>query len=314
MQKKWIWERFSWPLAIGAALGIIIASVILPGGGDLYDYYLPFAEGCLTCGFVPYYAQWILWPLTLLPPYPWTWPIWIFISILLFFLLIRKTKVNPAFLMLSLPMIAQLWGGQMDVLVAAGLVIFLLAASPYWRGLGLLLALIKPQLSFLALIFVFFREDRKDIGKLLVIPIAAGILSLVIFGFDWPLAWIRNAFTLPVHMRRQASLDIWKFGVFLTWVPLLFKDRFQRMQISLAVAAIATPFYSMYSYVIFLLFYAPWWTVVLSYAWVIAIPWMGEAANRFAWILPFGVVIKFLYDAWQVRWDGSVKRRPVLSK
>ena len=303
--KEWDWSKFSWPLALGAALGVLSASLILPGGGDLYDYYLPFADGCFECGYVPYYAQWFLWPLTLLPAYPWTWPLWVFISIVLFFLLIQKTKVNPAFLMLSLPMIAQLWGGQIDVLVAAGLVIFLLSNSPYLRGFGLILALIKPQLSFLALFFVFLQEDRKDMRILLIIPIIVVIGSLTIFGMDWPLEWIRNALTLPVHMRRQASMDIWKYGVFLTWVPLLFKDRFRRMQVSLAVTAIATPFYSMYSYVIFLLFYAPWWAVVLSYAWVLLIPWMGEAANRFAWILPLGVVSKFLYDAWQDMRDGT---------
>ena len=206
-------KNFWWVLAFGVAVGITIGSFILPGGGDLYEYYLPFAEGCLNCGYVPYFAEWFLWPLTLLPSYPWAWPFWTIISIGLYFFLIRKTGVNPAFLMLTLPMLAQLWGGQIDVLVALGLVIFLLAPSPYLRGVGIVLALLKPQLSFLALFFVFLQEDRRDLWKVLIFPLFVGILSLIVYGIDWPIRWIENALSLPVHMRRQASIDIWRFGL-----------------------------------------------------------------------------------------------------
>jgi hypothetical protein len=185
--------------------------------------------------------------------------------------------------------------------VAFGLVVFLLAPSPYLRGVGAVLALLKPQLSFLALFFVFLQEERREFWKVLVFPLIVGSLSFIFYGIDWPVRWIENALSLPVHMRRQASIDIWRLGLFFIWVPFLFKDRFQRMQISLVVTAIATPFYSVYSYVIFLLFLCPWWGVVLTYAWIIALPWMGEAAIRFAWVLPVALIAKLLYDSWRSR-------------
>lgn len=61
-----------WIAAFGAALGLIIASFQTHGGDDLYRYYLPFSQGCLNCGYVPYYARLFLWPLSWLPEYPLT--------------------------------------------------------------------------------------------------------------------------------------------------------------------------------------------------------------------------------------------------
>lgn len=65
-------ENCWWVASFGVLAGITIAAFTLPGGDDLYRYYQPFAQGCLDCGFVPYFAQWFLWPLLLLH-YPLAW-------------------------------------------------------------------------------------------------------------------------------------------------------------------------------------------------------------------------------------------------
>jgi hypothetical protein len=161
------------------------------------------------------------------------------------------------------------------------------------------LALIKPQLSFITLFYLLLLEDWHDLWRIFLIPVLVGILSLVVFGINWPIEWIENALTLPIHRGRTASVDIWRFGIFLIFVPLLYAERRQRMLMSLLVSSIASPFFSIYSYVIFLIFHLPWWTVILSSIWMLAIPFIGDEAYRFAWILPLTMIFKLLYDRWR---------------
>jgi len=49
-------EKLWWIASLGALAELEIATLILPGGDDLYRYYQPFAQGCLDCGYVPYFA------------------------------------------------------------------------------------------------------------------------------------------------------------------------------------------------------------------------------------------------------------------
>lgn len=281
-------EKLGWVAALGAAAGIVTAAFLLPGGDDLYRYYQPFEQGCLHCGYVPFFAQWFLWPLLL--PQPYVWPIWVLVSCAGFLLIARWTKVNPFLLLISMPMLAQLWGGQIDVAVAAGLLLAMKSRNLYLRGLGITMALIKPQLSLIPLLFLLIFEERKNIWKMLFLPFLAGVFSLLVYGPSWPIDWIRNALTLPVHMRRQASLDIWPMGIFLIWVPFLFRGSQRKYIASLIVSSIATPFFSIYSYVIFLGFYLPPWAVPISYSWLLLFPWFGMEAIRFAWILPLSLL------------------------
>jgi len=297
-------EKLKWTIAIGVAIGVFVGSLFLPGGGDFYKNFLPFAQGCLTCGYLPYYAQWFLWPLSLLPPFPYAWPLFIVFSVTIYFILVRQTKINPALFMIAIPLLSQLWDGQIDVYIALGFVILLFGKSPYLRGLGVMLALIKPQLSFIALFYMFLLEDWRDVWKVLLIPALTGILSLIVFGLEWPFEWIEKALLLPIHRGRTATLDIWRFGVFFVWIPFLYKDRTKRLYSSLVVSSIASPFFSIYSYVIFVLFYCPWWVIILSSVWMLMIPFIGDEAYRFAWILPVALIIKLLYGYWRVHRFG----------
>ncbi len=281
--------------AFGVGLGFIIASFILPGGGDLYEYYLPFAQGCNTCGYVPYFARWVLFPLAGMPE-SWSWTVLVAVSAGLFMWVARQNDINPLWLMMSMPMMSQLWGGQIDVFVVVGLLLVLRGKTPLVRSMGMALALIKPQLSFLALFFLFLSEEKQSRWQLLVMPALVLGLSLVVFGNQWITEWLSHALTLPPHLRRQASIDIWRFGIWLLPLPFLYRDRLQRLVVSLAVTAIATPFFSVYSYVIFLAFFAPFWSVILSYLWLAGWPILGESAIRLAWILPVGILAYFVYS------------------
>jgi hypothetical protein len=297
-------ETIWWLAAFSVAAGLMIATFLLPGGGDLYEYYQPFEYGCLNCGYVPPFAQWFLLPL--LVPAPFTWPVWTLVSTIGFLVIARRTKVNPFLLMVSLPMLAQLWGGQIDIIIVAGLLLLLRERSPYVRGLGVVMALVKPQLSFLALFFLLLQEKRQTLWKILLPPLLLLGLSFVFYGTRWPLTWLQNAVTLPPHPRRQASADIWPLGIFLIWVPLLFRQPDRRFIASLLLGSISTPFLSLYSYVIFLVFHLPLWAVPVSYAWLLFLPWFGVEANRFAWILPLSILFSLILHELQERRSHSL--------
>jgi hypothetical protein len=292
-------ERISWILALGVSVGMIVAAFFLQGGDDLYRYYIPFVNGCLKCGYVPFYAQWFLWPLNLLPEYPYAWPIWTIVSVFGFMGLAYLTGINPFLFMVSFPFLGQIWLGQVDFLICLGLVIYLFARNPFTRGAGVILALIKPQLTAFPVLMILLLENPKSWGKLLVIPTLGFLTSVIVFGIAWPKEWIINATTeLPVHVWRLSSMDVWKFGAALTPLPFLVKDRKRRLEIGLLVSSLATPFFGVYSYVTFLLLNSKWWTLVLSYVWVIGYYWYGESAMRFAWILPLFMLAVLMYEVW----------------
>jgi hypothetical protein len=282
-------EKTSWIAALGVAAGMIAAAFLLPGGDDLYRYYQPFAQNCLDCGFTPYFAQWLLWPLALVP-YPLTWPFWTILSLGVFLLLARRSGVNPFWLFISFPMLGQVWLGQIDLLICAGLLLLLMARSPYLRGVGIALALVKPQLTGIAILAMLLFEDRRNLLRILAAPLLVIAVSLAVYGTSWPLEWLQNArASLPIHTWRLASVSAWKYGLILVPAPLLFKERRKRLLASLLVSTIATPFFGVYSYVVFLLFNTSWWAAVLSFAWALAYPLFQEQAMQFAWVLPLAL-------------------------
>jgi hypothetical protein len=293
-------EKISWFAAFGAGIGLIIASLRLYGGDDFYRYYLPFAQGCLDCGYVPYFAKWFLFPISLFPDYPFGWSLWTIISVIGFLVLAYMTRINPLYFFISFPMLGQIWLGQIDLLVAIGLVIFLVSKNDYIRGFGLILALIKPQLTFLPLTLSLFLESPRLLPKLLLVPAVTFFLSLIFFSPTWFIEWIENASTnLPIHIWRLASVDIWRFGIFLSVLPLLFHEKRERLTAGLLVSSLATPYYGVYSYILFLLFDVNIYSVLLSYAWLIALFFWQETAMRLAWVLPLGMLISMLYKKWK---------------
>ncbi|MFZ5877904.1 MAG: hypothetical protein ACOY0R_00890 [Chloroflexota bacterium] len=295
----------NWIAAFGAALGMAAASLRLPGGEDLYRYYLPFMQGCFDCGYVPYFAQWTLAPLRLLPDYPLAWPLWTALSVAGFLALAYFTEVNPFLLLISFPMLGQVWLGQVDVLVALGLAFFLFGKNPTLRGIGLILALTKPQLTGLPILFGLLLESPRLWPRLLAAPVLTAILSLFVYGFDWPLRWMVNSTAeLPIHVWRLASMDIWRLGLFLAPLPLFFRGKRERLLSGLLVSALATPFYGVYSYVVFLLFEVKWWTVLLSYAWLLGFFIWREEAMRLAWVLPVGMLIEMGIMEWKRKAKG----------
>lgn len=295
---KYDGTKLTWLIAIEIAIVMVVMTFIRPGGDDIYRYYLPFAQGCLNCGFTPYYSYWILWPLQFIPM-ELLWPFWTALTLTGLLLLCRFTGINPIFLLLAYPTFGQVWLGQIDILICLGLTLALLGKSPYTRGAGIALALIKPQYAAVAVFFLLTKE--KQLVKTLIIPAVIFAFSLVVFGVTWPIEWYRNSISnLPPHVWRLAAHDIWWLGALLVWVPFLFKDRRERFEVATIISALSSPVIGVYSYIIFLLFnLKKWWFVLLSYIWVLAYPFLGKSSLRFAWILPVVMLGQILYDKYK---------------
>ena len=103
------WQKVSWIIAIEVAAAMVIFSIFYYGGGmDIIRYYKPFAEGCLDCGFIPYFSQILMSPLLLVPE-RFAWPLWTMISLTGMLLIARETKINPLIFLLTFPMIPCSW-------------------------------------------------------------------------------------------------------------------------------------------------------------------------------------------------------------
>jgi hypothetical protein len=218
------------------------------------------------------------------------------VSVAGFLVLVHFSGINPLLLFISFPMLGQIWLGQVDVLVAIGLAMFLFSKNPYWRGVGMIIALSKPQLTAFPLLICLFLDSPRAIMKIMLAPVLVLLVSMFSFGWNWWGQWLENGVNgLPVHVWRLASLDVWRFGVFLAPIPLFFQEKRKRLVSGLLVSALGTPFYGVYSYVLFLLFDVKWWSVLLSYLWLGAYVFWQESAMRLAWILPLGMLFDLVY-------------------
>lgn len=62
-------------------------------------------------------------------------------------------------------MLGQIWLGQIDILIAFGLAVFLFGGNPYVRGVGSILALSRPSINRFPNLFMFFIGFAQDLGK-----------------------------------------------------------------------------------------------------------------------------------------------------
>ena len=258
-----------------------IASFFIPGGDDLYHYYLPFAAGDTSAGFVPYHAQFILAPLTWIP-LRFLWPAWVLVSLVLLLWACRRLGGNPFVLLFSFPLLGQLWLGQVDALIAAGLALALTAKNSYLVGAGLVLASIKPQVAGVSILLILWQKRRE--WRIWAVPVLVLAFSLAVFGPDWPLRWLLSGNRPAHHSWSFSSLFPWGLAAFAA--VLLLRGEQEQVRGSLIASAIGAPSFSVYSHVLLLLFDAPWWVVPLSFAWLLIHPAMGDDAVVFASIVP----------------------------
>lgn len=284
-----------------------IMAFFLPGGDDLYRFYRPLAEGCLSCAYNPWHTAWLIFPLRFVP-LRLLWPLWTLLTGLCLIAACRAMQVNPIYVLLSFPAMGLIWLGQTDAFLIAGYSLVLTSKNPYVRGVGLLLLSIKPQVAGPAMLLLILRDEHKL--KTLIIPTAVLVLSLIIYGIGWPLEWLRYIFEHPVSpVWVQAVLFPAGLIAFLA-VPL-FKEKREQLAVVFIASALGIPRFATYSYILFLVLVAPWWALPLSYAWIIGYPWLENRAMGLAWILPLTLLGYLTWPVIRQRWiDHRVDASP----
>lgn len=273
-------------------------------GQDLIEFYLPLAQGCLTCGFNPWHASWIFAPLQIIPP-ALLLEVWTFVSLVGLYWAAHRLQKPLTPVLLTFPLYGMVFLGQTDAVVAVGLVMALTLKSPYWRGLGLLLASVKPHIAGIAILILIW-HDRERL-RMLIVPGLVLLATLLVWGPDWPLRWIQNREAIELPPWGYATL--FPAGLAAFAAIFLFKDTEEQVTAALLASAIGVPWYGVYSYVVFLIFTPVWWIIPVTYAWALAFPWMQLDAMWFNWIVPLSLL---LYLVWQNRHSLAIAsfRRP----
>lgn len=309
-QKLLAWRSYL-PLRRVVAIEVIVLMVggalTLPGGDDLYRFYLPIAQGCPQCGYNPWFTVWIMYPIQFIPV-RYLWAVWVLFTGVVVLWSAERLGTNSALVLLAFPMMGQIWLGQTDALVIWGLMLALFSPSPYLRGAGLLLLSIKPHVTGPAILILLWYDQAR--WKTLIVPGAVFLLSLATWGIDWPIQWWlgRNVpgTVGPPNAWVMAPLTPYGAPAFLSIFAV--RDKQQKVVASLLASALCIPRFGVYSYVIFMVFLCPWWALPLSYVWAVAYPWYGGTALRFAWTLPLGLLIYLLWPVLKEHRSGIKAR------
>lgn len=253
-----------WQPVIYAEIGglIVLALALLPGGFDYLHFFHRVAQGCFNCAYNPYFMEWFLRPLGLLP---WreSYLLLAVICIASAWWIARRLGGSPFVVLASPTFLWILWLGQVDILPALGLGLAWWSTErkkPVLAGLGLLLLATKPQLgAFAILAFAAWNGWRA-----LIVPAAGAAASFVIYGLDWPLRW------LGYTPQTMFGGDAW-FYIAPTWLLVglvgVFFIRGRREQLHYLVAATlaGAPFLGAYSYFVLLFFPLRWWEIAVAY-------------------------------------------------
>ncbi len=281
-----------------------VMSSWLHGGEDLFKYYYPLASGCPQCGFLPWYATWVFFPLKFVPPLI-AWPLMMTLTLLAVLWATEKFGTNTLVVLVSFPLFGELWLGQTDWIILAGIILVFFAPSPWVRGFGIVLASLKPQLTLAAIpLALWYDHDR---WKTVIIPVGVGVASLLVWGADWPIKWWM--------IRAQGFHGTAWVAAPFAYNPVpylsifLVKERQQKLAAALLSAALTIPAFGVYSYIVFLVVMTPWWAVPLSYAWIAGYPFLQNQSLTYAWILPLGLLIYLLWPTLKERWVEFRARR-----
>ncbi len=300
---RWLVQVKRIPLKTVVTVEIIgiatVAAFFLPGGDDLYRFYLPFAQGCLDCGFNPWHASWILFPITLIP-LRLLWPVWVFLTLVGLWWVCDQMNVNPIPVLLAFPTMGLVWLGQVEVLIAIGLTLGLLSPSPFVRGAGLVLASIKPHVTGVAILLLLIHDRER--WKTLIVPGGVALLTAMVWGADWPLRWFGQRDPLaPLPVWGTAAL--FPYGLVAFGAIFVVRNLREKVVATLLASALSFPWFGVYSYGVFLVFLAPWWVIPASYAWVLAYPMLGNSSVRFAWTLPLSLLVILIWPHLRPSWD-----------
>ncbi len=258
-----------WGIALGMVIGCDLNSI---SGFDWIYFYYPRAYNFTPETIVnPMWLYFLLIPVASLPSRL-SYGLFSLINISLIWLGSRLTKVNRFALLLCFPSLWILWYCQIDNLAMLG------AALGFWAiqyqksaflGMALLLLLVKPHIGGpLAVAYFLWLRDWRALAIF-----GAGVfLSLMVWGFDWPIIWFRNLyhFAAPpagatlTTAGQKTNISLYPLGLLAWLIVLLPMPRVERAIAVVAATFLSMPYAATYSLIVLLVLPVPWWVYLLS--------------------------------------------------
>ena len=258
-----------WGVALGIVIGCGLNAI---SGFDWVHFYYPRAHDFAPETVInPLWLYLLIAPLGYLPMRV-SYALFSLVNVSLLWLGSRLTGVNRFALLLSFPALWVLWYGQVDILVMFGAALGFWAVQtrrPIWLGVALLLLLIKPHIGApLAILYFLWLRDWRA----LAVCGAVLFLTLIIWGFDWPLSWLRSLLQVAAPppdvalttAGQQTNISLFPYGLLAWLVMLLPMSRVERAIGTLAATFLSAPYAATYSLITLLVLPAPWWVYLLS--------------------------------------------------
>jgi hypothetical protein len=226
-------------LGLIAALAVILTGVlsrVLQPGYDLNIWFYPAARDILQGQFS--YAQiprlnnppWILIilsPMAVFPPAVMHGALVATTFMALYWAMrdYRRFKISYPLTIISLPMLANLWVGQLEVFTILGVMLGYRAIArhkPYWLSLGLLLMAAKPQETWIIVLLLVFGSWRQWSGRDWLKIVAPALLVAIItsagLGVDWLARIVSGAAT---YAQDWENISLWHLSEWLPQVVVL---------------------------------------------------------------------------------------------
>lgn len=287
------------PWLLGFALGLMIFMFILPQTGvDMLVTYGPAGRGQFVEAYIPRNPRFAIWLFWLFARLPWKWD---YLAIMAASILILLPTVQMASgrywkVFLSFPFIWLLGYGQIDAFIALGFALswWTLAQKRYWlMGVGFALAcMLKPQLGLFAILYLWLLVPNREKWKPLIIPTVLVLLSLLQWGWDWPLRWgratLEQTSILEANWANASPFQVFGVWGLLVWIPVLLipMDRLARLRCILAATAFSLPYFPAYEMLFFLIF------PVSLVEWALTgLPLLGSWGYAAAFSVPLVVVL-----------------------
>jgi hypothetical protein len=214
------WRRFLSPWFVGSAIGLIVGCSMSGGGFDAYFVFLTD-----TLRTVPPTVHLLLKPIAIFD-----WPYSYALLILLIALSVWWVKQHFFgrwwLALFSAPVIWEIWSGQIEWMIAVGIVLAFLVlenrARPYWLGLAWVLMISKPWIGIFPL-FVLTLMIFKEFSWKPLVQASAVAIGLVFLTFlynpDW---YLTGAIWSPItlanfHTNMQTNGALFPWGI-IAWL------------------------------------------------------------------------------------------------
>jgi len=256
-RNKRVWVGLQRGIILEIAFIVMLAILFVPGfeGHDLSAFYL-YPKGVENV-WIPWYGYWLLAPLRVFS-FPITQALWAAATVLVIGIVSSKVGGDPLVVLLSFPTIWEIWLGQIEAILALG-ILLVMSKKPMIRGAGILLLLIKPQVGLILVLFVLWKYWRE--WRIWVLPVCVLIVSLVQWGF-WPIQWLNNLSRLPEAVPTGSNVVTMATGAAIL---LLLRPGVSTLPIVLCIACLIMPDVNTYTVLLPLMFSKRKILVVLSY-------------------------------------------------